>query len=66
MEILKSGSEVMVGDIKMTVVSVNITGDQIGYNMVWYDGNTRNCAFINNFEITSFNTEDLRTIGFKS
>lgn len=66
MEILKSGSEIIVSDIKMKVLSVTINNDQIMYNVVWYDGNTRNTAYINDFEITSFNAQDIRTIGFKS
>jgi hypothetical protein len=65
MQILKTGSDVMVGEIKMKVVSASITGDVVSYSMVWYDGNSRNTAFVNDFEITSYEPEDLRTIGFR-
>lgn len=66
-QVIKPGEHVaMSGNVDAVVVQVCIQSqDRISYEVVWWAGNTRNTAWVSDFEVVPKKGCDRIKIGFK-
>lgn len=65
--VLAIGTPVHIADdIKATVTTISIHDDNyVTYEVVWWDGRTRNTAWVEEFEIAKLEHSQSTLIGFK-
>ena len=65
LEILPCSSVVMLGDISAIITAICITGTNVQYKIVWWDGRKRYEEWVNEYEINKNNNKKVN-IGFKT
>ena len=67
MNVIAPGSKVtMSGDVQGVVTQANICGgNHVRYEVVWWDGNTRHCCWVECHEVTAAGDTPSVRIGFQ-
>lgn len=62
----RSGGEVAFDKIKARVSAIMIRGQTVSYELVWWEGTSRKCEWVNEFEVGGSEEPNPLMIGFYS